>query len=78
VLLKPGTNVNALQAKMTAFAQRYMGDDMKTNGYTVSFELQPLKDIHTRSDYDYEMSAAGICITLNTWVLPPYLYCLSP
>lgn len=59
LLLKPGTDVKALQAKMPAFAQRYMGDDMKQNGYTVSFQLQPLKDIHTRSEYDYEMDGSG-------------------
>lgn len=59
LLLKPGTNAKALQAKMPDFAQRYMGDEMKKNGYTVSFQVQPLKDIHTRSDYDYEMSGSG-------------------
>lgn len=58
-LLKPGTDVKALQAKMPAFAERYKGDDMKKNGYTCSFQLQPLKDIHTRSLYDYEMSGSG-------------------
>lgn len=59
VLLKPGTNVNALQAKMPAFAQRYMGDKMKKESYNVAFQLQPLKDIHTRSAYDYEMAGNG-------------------
>jgi putative ABC transport system permease protein len=59
LLLKPGANADALQAKMPAFAERYMGDDMKTNGYTVAFEIQPLKDIHTRSGYDYEMAGSG-------------------
>lgn len=59
VLLKPGTEPKALQAKMPAFAQRYMGDDMKKNGYTCSFQIQPLKDIHTRSEYDYEMEGSG-------------------
>ena len=29
ILVKPGTNINALQAKMPAFAERYMGDEMK-------------------------------------------------
>ncbi len=59
LLLKTGTNVNALQGKMPAFAQRYMGDDMKKNGYTNTFQIQPLKDIHTHSDYDYEMPGSG-------------------
>ncbi|MEP7237017.1 MAG: ABC transporter permease [Ferruginibacter sp.] len=59
VLLKPGADVNALQAKMPAFAQRYMGDDMKEKGYLQTFDLQPIKDIHLRSDYDYELAGNG-------------------
>lgn len=59
LLLKPGTNVNALQAKMPDFAQRYMGDLMKKNGFTVSFQIEPLKDIHVHSVYDYEMAGSG-------------------
>jgi len=59
LLLKPGATAKNLQSKMPDFARRYMGDEMKKNGYTVSFQLQPLKDIHARSDYDYEMSGNG-------------------
>jgi putative ABC transport system permease protein len=59
LLLKQGANANALQAKMPAFANRYMGDRMKQDGFTASFQIQPLKDIHTRSTYDYEMSGSG-------------------
>ncbi len=59
VLLKPGTEPKALQAKLPAFATRHMGDDMKERGYQVSFNLQPLKDIHLRSKYDYEMEGNG-------------------
>lgn len=59
VLLKPGINVNTLQAKMPAFAERYMGTDMKKDGFAIAFQFQPLKDIHTRSSYDYEFSGSG-------------------
>lgn len=59
VLLKPGTNVKALEAKLPAFTERYMGEDMKKTGYTNTFYLQPLKDIHLRSKYDYEMAGNG-------------------
>ncbi|CAN5821872.1 ABC transporter permease [soil metagenome] len=59
LLLKPGTDVKALQAKMPAFAERYMGSIMKQEGFTNTFELQPLKDIHTRSSYDYELEGNG-------------------
>ena len=59
LLLKPGANANALQAKMPAFANRHMGDHMEKDGFTASFQIQRLKDIHTRSSYDYEMSGSG-------------------
>ena len=59
ILLKPGTNVKALSSKLAAFAQRHMGDDMKQYDYEVAFHLQPLKDIHLRSEYDYEMAGNG-------------------
>jgi putative ABC transport system permease protein len=49
VLLKPGADGKALASKLPAFAQRYLGDDMKQSAYQVNFELQPLKDIHVRS-----------------------------
>ena len=59
LLLKPGTDVNALQAKMPVFAERYMGATMKKEGFINTFELQPLKDIHTNSSYDYELEGNG-------------------
>jgi putative ABC transport system permease protein len=59
VLLKPGTDANVLKAKMTAFANRYLGADMKERDYQVAFQLQPLKDIHLRSRYDYELAGNG-------------------
>ena len=59
ILLKPGTDAKALQAKLGAFANRYMGDDMKQRDYQVAFQLQPLKDIHLRSRYDYELVGNG-------------------
>src|SRR5205814_9351046 len=59
ILLKPGVNADALQAKMPAFANRYMGEHMKKDGFSASFQIQALKDIHTRSKYDYEMTGSG-------------------
>jgi putative ABC transport system permease protein len=59
VLLKPGANAKALEAKFPAFTERYMGEDMKRAGYTNTFYLQPLKDIHLRSRYDYELAGNG-------------------
>src|SRR5918993_140143 len=59
VLLKPGANVNSLQAKLPAFTERHMGAEMRQDGFQVQFHLQPLKDVHLRSSYDYELSGNG-------------------
>ncbi len=59
VLLKSGTNPKAVEARFPAMAQRYMGDDMKASGYQVSFHLQPIKEIHLKSKYDYEFAGNG-------------------
>ena len=59
VLLKPGTSPESVQAKLPAFAERYLGTDMKQKGYQLTFQLQPVTDIHLRSVYDYELSGNG-------------------
>lgn len=65
ILVKPGTDVKKLQAKMPAFAERHMGDEMKQTGFQVAFILQSLKDIHLRSSYDYELAGNGNLTYLN-------------
>ncbi|MDX2067988.1 MAG: ABC transporter permease [Haliscomenobacter sp.] len=59
VMLKPGADVNTLRAKMPSFAERYKGEDMKATSYTMQFLLQPLKEIHLKSHYDYELQGNG-------------------
>ena len=59
ILLKPGTNVKALEAKLPPMVERYRGADMKERSYQLSLQLQPIKDIHLRSTYDYELEGNG-------------------
>ena len=59
ILLKPGTSPTAVEAKLPAFTERYLGSDMKERSYKLTFQLQPIKDIHLRSVYDYELSGNG-------------------
>lgn len=59
VLTKPGADARLLESKLPSFATRYLGDDMKKSGYQLSFQLQPLKDIHLKSRYDYELAGNG-------------------
>lgn len=80
VLLKPGTNAESLRAKLPAFAERYKGEEMKATNFTMQFDLQPLKDIHLKSTYDYELpgngnfkflnflALAGVFILIIAWI----------
>lgn len=59
ILLKPGTDVKALEKKLPAFAEKYMGSEMKEKGFKAQFDLQPVSDIHLKSNYDYELDGNG-------------------
>ncbi|HUR12209.1 MAG TPA: ABC transporter permease, partial [Flavitalea sp.] len=59
LLLKPEASAKQLESKFPAFANRYLGTDMKEKGYTITFDLQSIKDIHLRSAYDYELAGNG-------------------
>ncbi len=59
ILLKPGVQIQSLKDRLSAFVQRYKGQDMKANSYEVSFQFQPLNEIHTKSHYDYELEGNG-------------------
>jgi putative ABC transport system permease protein len=65
VLLKPGVDAKALEAKFPAFSERYLGSVMKERQYQNYFYLQPLKDIHLRSKYDYEFAGNGNLVYLK-------------
>ncbi|HZZ76700.1 MAG TPA: ABC transporter permease, partial [Puia sp.] len=58
LLLKPGTDYKALQAKFDAFSKRYFQGD-KISGSDEKFFLQPLLNAHLYSDYEYEIGKTG-------------------
>jgi len=57
VLLKDGVNYKALEKKLPSFAAQTIQKFMRVNAYKM--ELQPITDIHLRSNLAYEMSANG-------------------
>jgi len=59
VQLAPGTDPNSLQAKLPAFVNRHLGDEMKKLGYNCQFQLQPIRDIHLKSDFAQEAEVNG-------------------
>jgi putative ABC transport system permease protein len=80
IRLRPDADADALAAKLPDFTERHMGDQMKKEGFEQRFVLQPLRDIHLRSNYDYELAgngdfkfiyalgAAGLFILLIAWL----------
>lgn len=59
LLLKPGTDHKAFSKKIAHFYAPYVGDLAKIWEPIYSYQLQPLRDIHLRSDLKYEMAANG-------------------
>ena len=55
LVLKPGADHKALEKKFPAFSERYFQGD-KVSGSTEKFYLQPLKDAHLYSDYEYDIA----------------------
>jgi putative ABC transport system permease protein len=49
LLLKPGTNPKALEAKFPGFLVRRNGDEMKKNQMYATLFLEPLRDVYLRS-----------------------------
>ncbi len=80
IRLRPDADPAVLAAKLPDFTERYMGDQMKKDGFEQHFILQPLLDIHLRSNYDYELpgngdfkfiyalGAAGLFILIIAWL----------
>lgn len=58
LLLKPGTDYKALQAKFDAFSKKYFQGD-KVSGSDEKFLLQPLLKAYLYSDYEYEIGKTG-------------------
>ncbi|MFT3823419.1 MAG: ABC transporter permease [Chitinophagaceae bacterium] len=56
LLLKPGTNARALQAKFPAFLERMNGDEMKKSQMYATLLLEPLRDVYLRSTRDESKS----------------------
>ena len=56
--LRHGTDYKALQAKFTAFSQKYFQGN-KVSGSVEKFYLQPLAKAHLYSDFEYEIGKTG-------------------
>ena len=59
VLLAPGADPRKIEQKLPAFILRHMEALMKRLDYGAAIRLQPVTDIHLRSDLDKEAEANG-------------------
>jgi putative ABC transport system permease protein len=59
LLLKNKNDINALQSKLPAFAERHIGEKMKEWKMKYDFILQPLTSIHLNSNRRYEIEPTG-------------------
>jgi len=55
LVLKPGADYKKLESKLEAFSERYFKGD-KVSGSVEKFYLQPLKEAHLYSDYEYDIA----------------------
>ncbi len=58
LVLKPGADYKQLESKFPAFSERYFKGD-KVSGSVEKFYLQPLRDAHLHSDYEYDIATTA-------------------
>lgn len=80
VSLRPGTDPKKVEAKFPPFIEKYAGDDMKRLGYGANMFLQPVADIHLKSNLLSEaetngserevlfLSIIGVFILIIAWI----------
>ena len=59
IQLHPSTDYKVFEAKIPAFVEEMIGDDMDSFGAGVVFNLQPLRSIHLNSDFMFEAEPNG-------------------
>src|SRR6478736_6336976 len=58
LVLKPGVDYKQLESKFPAFSDQYFKGD-KVSGSVENFYLQPLKDAHLYSNYEYDIATTA-------------------
>lgn len=57
--LRPGADAAAFESRMSGLAARYAGERLKSFGQEYRYFLQPVSDIHLKSNLLYEMEPPG-------------------
>lgn len=69
VKLKKGTPSVAVTSKFPSFVGKYLGEIMNEHGFQAKFDLQPVSDIHLKSNLSKEMSANSSESTLTFLII---------
>jgi putative ABC transport system permease protein len=78
LLLEPGTEVAALEAKLDQFVDQYYGDYQSERNVDVHLYLQPLEDIHLHSDLRFEPGVNGDARMINLlWVISFFILLIA-
>ncbi|RYY14706.1 MAG: ABC transporter permease, partial [Chitinophagaceae bacterium] len=59
ILLIPGSDPKKLEAKFPAFVEKYLGNIMKQLNFRCAIHLQPVPEIHLKSNYKNEQESNG-------------------
>ncbi|MGW8314693.1 MAG: ABC transporter permease [Bacteroidales bacterium] len=59
IVLHPGTDPEEFEAKLPAFVEDQIGEDLDRFGAGAVYKLQPLESIHLHSDYMFEAEPNG-------------------
>ena len=59
LLLKPGADAHQLERKLQVIIDKNLGKELKAQNRQIHFALQPLEDIHLRSDVGGELEEPG-------------------
>ena len=59
ILVAPGTDIDALQAKLPQIPEKFFGDFMKRAFFLVEYKLEKLTDIHLHSNVSNELEVNG-------------------
>ena len=69
VKLVADVDVQALEAEVEDFAYRYVGSEIEENGQVYAYQLQPVTDIHLRSDLRGELGVNGDATRVYTFAI---------
>lgn len=65
VRIKEGVNPNVINQKIAEFIEKELGETLRQYKMGMSFELQPLKDIHLTSHFMHEIEPNGDRASIN-------------